>query len=653
MTKTRTLICGLLLIGGSAAAEDGYGPLIMHGIDEEVAIGADLFFSETFGGNGRTCATCHFADANYTLPADLTGISDQDPLMIADPDNPAFVAELELCDPLDGSEDCQAIRQNGLILVNADGHNTAPDGFRSYSMRSVPHLLSLPTTLDTGGQNPGEATGWSGDGSPDLTLHGFAAGAFEQHFTLDTARMAGDFPVPTVAEADAMLAFQLGLGRSSSTDIGPIAFRDDRAQDGDALFREGRRCSICHALGGEMPNPLNFNLDTHVEEARMAGCPDPTSPGKCRAASAALVPGANFDGGNGTAPYLNGRFGDGKFNVPALIEAADTGPFFHDNSALKLEPAIAHYRSTHFEDGYCPAGQGLECGLIGTTPGLPERELGAFLRILNAGLNLAMGAQRLEFARELITTEPGTAAPVIALLELARAEIADARTVIDDVQFEIADGGDGLDVFDDTGGHLTDARSELDQILTGLDTQIAGGTSNLQLVSSIAMLIAVANDHLADDFHDSTSTACGSPNPPAGALDPCRWIFDLGEGNLLFDNRGVTPDVIANQADASWTPNPGGTATVSVTWKTASWSNRLLDAAVLTDISPNPTQSTLATVGTGTTTQLANGDYEHTLSFDIDCVAGAKYRLDVTSRVGGNSESDSDTVKAGKYCIGP
>src|SRR5687768_8749475 len=47
--------------------------------------GRELFFSETFGGNGRTCGTCHRAEDNFglstqfiaTLPAD-------DPLFVAE-----------------------------------------------------------------------------------------------------------------------------------------------------------------------------------------------------------------------------------------------------------------------------------------------------------------------------------------------------------------------------------------------------------------------------------------------------------------------------------------------------------------------------------------------------------------------------------------
>ena len=55
---------------------------------ELIARGRQLFFNETFNGNGRTCGTCHPAENNLTL----------DPAFIATlpPNNPLFVAELLL-----------------------------------------------------------------------------------------------------------------------------------------------------------------------------------------------------------------------------------------------------------------------------------------------------------------------------------------------------------------------------------------------------------------------------------------------------------------------------------------------------------------------------------------------------------------------------
>src|SRR5262245_31500376 len=58
---------------------------------EQIAEGRRLFPEETFGGNGRTCATCHVAALNFRLtPANIAqrfATLDQtfDPLFIAEP----------------------------------------------------------------------------------------------------------------------------------------------------------------------------------------------------------------------------------------------------------------------------------------------------------------------------------------------------------------------------------------------------------------------------------------------------------------------------------------------------------------------------------------------------------------------------------------
>ena len=46
--------------------------------------------------------------------------------------------------------------------------------------------------------------------------------------------------------------------------------------------------------------------------------------------------------------------GDGTFNTPPLVEAADTGPFFHNNSIDTIEGAVAFYNGAAFNNS--PAG---------------------------------------------------------------------------------------------------------------------------------------------------------------------------------------------------------------------------------------------------------------------------------------------------------
>src|SRR5215510_465439 len=134
-------------------------PRVVVGVASvDTCVGADLFFRETFNGNGRSCATCHRVDHNLTIdPAFIATLPATDPL---------FVAESNT--KLAGLEKPPIMHQFGLILENLDGF--APDPTTHFVLRSVPHTLSLatsttqpPTPVPT---IPLDRTGWSGDGAP-------------------------------------------------------------------------------------------------------------------------------------------------------------------------------------------------------------------------------------------------------------------------------------------------------------------------------------------------------------------------------------------------------------------------------------------------------------------------------------------------------
>ena len=47
--------------------------------------GKEIFFNETFNGNGRTCGTCHPESDNFTIdPAFIATLPDDDPLFVAE-----------------------------------------------------------------------------------------------------------------------------------------------------------------------------------------------------------------------------------------------------------------------------------------------------------------------------------------------------------------------------------------------------------------------------------------------------------------------------------------------------------------------------------------------------------------------------------------
>lgn len=386
--------------------------LLVASIDDMVLTGAELFINETFNGNGRTCATCHPPLNNFTLDASfIASLPDHDPLFVAE-----FVPELA-----ENFEKPRLMRKLGLILENTNGFG---DLENSFTMRSVPHTLALMTSITpaAGGADgsttpPDHRLGWSGDGSAGTgTLREFAIGAVVQHATRSTDRVPGvDFRFPTDAELDAMEAFQLSLGRAADPDISAMSMRSPIAERGRVLYlrtdsNEGAagKCQLCHANGGAtvgfIPGGLNFNFDTGV-----ADLPD---------RPADLIDTLNNPDDDGF-----GNPGNDTFNTPTVIEAADTAPYFHDNSVATLEGAIAFYNSDAFANS--AAGgllESLDTGGVGIDLETTDVDaIGAFVRVLNALENI-----RSADATLVMVGSKGSR----HLVDYARAEIEDAHQVL-------------------------------------------------------------------------------------------------------------------------------------------------------------------------------------------------------------------------------
>jgi hypothetical protein len=302
----------------------------------------------------------------------------------------AFIASLPADDPLfvaetvpglsRGFEAPRQMRANGLILENLDGFEDLENRF---TLRGVPHTLAMRVSVDS---RDGPRTGWGGDGAPgDRTLRSFAVGAVIQHFPKSTNRVAGvDFRLPTDEELDALEAFMLSLGRQEDLSL-PLALTDERATRGQTLFLDNNvaRCNVCHFNAGANANPAIFgegvgnrNFNTGVEDlpdlpSHVLGDPRPPRDDGFE------IP------------------GDGTFNTPPLVEAADTGPFFHNNARATIEEAVAFYNSDAFNNS--PSGQ---AGRI-TLTNEQVADIAAFLRVINALENIRQAEALLEEARPL------------------------------------------------------------------------------------------------------------------------------------------------------------------------------------------------------------------------------------------------------------
>jgi mono/diheme cytochrome c family protein len=368
---------------------------------DPVAVGERLFLTETFAGNGRTCGTCHRPTDNFGLsPAFIAALPDDDALFVAET-NPNLSRNFE---------NPRLMREFGLILENQDGFDDLANRF---NMRGIPHTLAQRTSVASAA---GPRTGWSGDGAPgDGSLRAFSTGAVIQHFTKSLNRIPGvDFRLPTEDELDALEAFMLSLGRQADLTL-PLPLRGVVPARGQAIFLDNAlgKCNACHFNAGANADPRIFgtandnrNFDTGVEDL-------PDQPARL---TDELVP---RDDGFGVP-------GNGEFNTPPLVEAADTGPFFHNNSVETIEGAVAFYNGDAFASS--PAGLALAAGTGGgiNLDGTQVVAVAAFLRVLNALENIRSSTELANAAANPnVTRDRGT-----ALLQRAASDTEDAGQVL-------------------------------------------------------------------------------------------------------------------------------------------------------------------------------------------------------------------------------
>jgi cytochrome c peroxidase len=319
--------------------------------------GRRLFERETFGGNGRTCRTCHTQETGTVSPQDARQrfrIDRHDPLFVHD-----------------GSDDgnghgVKRMLKDATILVTiplATNVRLADDP----SAETVVVPRGIPTTLNT----PALDAVLMLDGrQPDLQRQ--AMGAIHDHAQATT--------FPTGAELDRIKDFELSNEFFSDPALKRFA-RGGKMPDlplaRTAAEKRGRRffedvvdfvdlkhgaCAGCHA--GPMLNETNlfgqlaFGVpvgtrfqDILVSELNAAGNPvreyifNQGTPGERHVFSPDLGRSAI----TGVTDLEDTTFSNfNAFKIPQLRGVRDTAPYFHDNSAKTLEDVLAHYK-TFFE----------------------------------------------------------------------------------------------------------------------------------------------------------------------------------------------------------------------------------------------------------------------------------------------------------------
>lgn len=431
-------------------------PAVAHGFDATdpatryanfaklIAQGRRLFLKETFGGNGRTCGTCHVESNNFTIdPESIAALPPNDPLFLAE-FNPALTT----------LERSGLLRSHGLILVNADGF----DAQRGFTLRSVQNVQALANSsvrpdasfvadFSSNGRNPDppERLGWGNDGAP---LRDFAIVAIAQHAPKSLARVRGvDFRVPTDEELDALVAYQLPLGRQEDFNLPLLQLTSSLASSGKSLYLDTgnlgepghKNCNACHlnagGTGGFALNPQKPGfprLDASPHGGNIA------APTNVNDLPEALALGLPRDGGFGQILLpLFGSFGNDddlvpfrylqaeEFNSGPLVEAADTGPFFHNHTVKTLEEAVAFYGTQAFQNGLF-SKFGLITVNISSNPNDPEvLAIAAFLRVLNALENIRSAINVAQRGQQMSTLEDAR-----ELARLALAETGDAVKVL-------------------------------------------------------------------------------------------------------------------------------------------------------------------------------------------------------------------------------
>ena len=421
-------------------------------LDTLINQGRTLFFFEQFNGNGRTCGTCHREDENLAIsPEFIATLPPSDALFVAE-----FIPALSASACPGGTpcfENPVLMRKFGLILENLDGFG---DLQNTFVMRGVPHTLALlQNTLspapDGTTQPPNERTGWGGDGAPvgKFTLgngvvheargllRDFPIGAVIQHFTKTLLRRNGiDFRLPTNAELDAMNAFMRSTGRRADLVLagpGALSLKGEVPREGQRIFNNGGagfaggrgippgtangagKCFFCHFNAGASDfffPEQNANFNTNVEQL-------PSQPADL------VIPAQKnpADGGFGIGTPPPGVFGigDGTFNTPVLVEAADTGPFFHSNVVNTIEEAVNFYNSDQFNN---PPGFGSQIGQI-NLQATEVSAVAAFLRVINALENIRSAIEIETRARNAKFLNDS-----VDLLKLSISELQDAVDVL-------------------------------------------------------------------------------------------------------------------------------------------------------------------------------------------------------------------------------
>lgn len=322
--------------------------------------GRRLFEEETFGGNGRTCQSCHTRGSRTISPEQARALFAQDP------GDPLFQGDARDdfgsrsplpclgAPPFACGATFDRFLAHATIVVGIDLHEAVT--VDDTSARKVFLNRGIPSTVDTPALIPelmydGRAptveeqardalAGHAGvRGVRDSVLNKIAAFESTEFSRPELERFAQGGPPPGLPE-----------GSTESEKRGRQFFVEP------AVIGKSGFCGMCHsgpmldtspiALplpgGDEVPTSIGAGArfsTAFVSERNVLG--NPRHLWTLRAADGTVRSIVSPDIGRAA---ITGRWADvNEFKIPSLWNARNTAPYFHDNSAKTLEELVDHY----------------------------------------------------------------------------------------------------------------------------------------------------------------------------------------------------------------------------------------------------------------------------------------------------------------------
>jgi hypothetical protein len=329
--------------------------------------GERLFEEETFGGNARTCRTCHTEKSGALSPHDVAAAYKRDPrgplFRSLDSDNRA-------------GQSYSRLISTATVLVDLP----LPRGWSmpGSSQTQATFARAVPTTMNVPALDPLLMA----DGRFS-TPESQALGAVHAH--------AAPMREPTAAELSAIAQFERSADFFSADNLksyaagGPTpvlpAGKTASEKRGRLWFVPSAQgvCGHCHAgpmlnqtssffvppPGVTMPVGSRF-WTAFVSEFNRAGLPPQTFSVQTSSGGSTQV--SSPDPGRA---LITGQLSDvNLFRIPTLWGVKSTAPYFHDNSAATFEALVQHY-----SDYFAIVG-------VGAIPPAAQADIVAYLKLL-------------------------------------------------------------------------------------------------------------------------------------------------------------------------------------------------------------------------------------------------------------------------------